>query len=238
MSNISTTFNDLTAGATNFQIIDNFSGMIANFGSPGDVKNLELSELARLSSNRSWGLFTGKARITMRIRNAESITLWARGTNDTLVSPTIGALGNSIATITFKDANGAILSGPTTLSNTAYEMFEVENAGGVVTVELENTGDSTSLALIGQFTARVNVQAATTTAVTALPGNNCMGTFADGEPDNRFKCLLTRDVTGAPIYTCTTQQFFLVKCPKLNQLCNSQSGGYVAATTVCNQALV
>jgi len=39
------------------------------------------------------------------------------------------------------------------------------------------------------------------------------------------------------VYTNTTWQYFYVRCPKLNLLCSATSGAYVAAVTVCRQAL-
>jgi len=37
--------------------------------------------------------------------------------------------------------------------------------------------------------------------------------------------------------TVVEWRFFLVTCPKVNQLCSTTSGAWVAATTVCQQAL-
>lgn len=34
-----------------------------------------------------------------------------------------------------------------------------------------------------------------------------------------------------------TSKFFFVRCPRVNQLCSSTSGAFVAAITVCNQRL-
>ena len=39
------------------------------------------------------------------------------------------------------------------------------------------------------------------------------------------------------VSTNTTMRYFLVNCPKLNQLCSASSGAWVAASTVCNQRL-
>jgi len=69
-------------------------------------------------------------------------------------------------------------------------------------------------------------------AVTPLPGNSCVGTYEDGTPNIQQKCLKSNGVT-----TCTTWKYFLVQCPKVNQQCSSLSGAWVAAITVCNQAL-
>jgi hypothetical protein len=39
------------------------------------------------------------------------------------------------------------------------------------------------------------------------------------------------------VYTRVTWQYYYARCPRLNLICSSTSGGYVAATTVCQQAL-
>lgn len=43
--------------------------------------------------------------------------------------------------------------------------------------------------------------------------------------------------TGGNIYKTVTSRLFYTNCPRVNQLCNSFSNGYVAAVTVCNQRL-
>ncbi|GAH00031.1 unnamed protein product [marine sediment metagenome] len=52
-----------------------------------------------------------------------------------------------------------------------------------------------------------------------------------------FTCLKGYDNNGEPIYGEVEMRYFLANCPKINQLCSSTSGGYVAAVTVCNQRL-
>lgn len=74
-------------------------------------------------------------------------------------------------------------------------------------------------------------------AVTPVSGNRCKGTFADGTPNVQLYCLKGQDSNALPIYTCATWRYFKVQCPKVNVLCNSLSGGWVAAITVCNQHL-
>jgi len=39
------------------------------------------------------------------------------------------------------------------------------------------------------------------------------------------------------VLTTAEWRFFYANCPKLNQLCSSTSGAWVAAITVCQQAL-
>ena len=73
--------------------------------------------------------------------------------------------------------------------------------------------------------------------VTPVSGNNCIGTHYNGSVDRRFKCVKEYDNDGSPVYACTTMKYFYVTCEVNNQLCNSLSGGYVAAVTVCNQRL-
>lgn len=88
-------------------------------------------------------------------------------------------------------------------------------------------------------------------AVTPTPiGNHCIGKQADrkvnvggvlttivGDPIIQFKCMKNLDTNGDPVYTCATWRYFRVTCSKINRQCNSLSGGYVAAVTVCNQKL-
>lgn len=69
-------------------------------------------------------------------------------------------------------------------------------------------------------------------AVTPVSANGCVGSYEDGTPNIQQKCLKSDDTI-----TCTTWKYFLVQCPKINQQCSSQSGAWVAAITVCNQAL-
>lgn len=77
-----------------------------------------------------------------------------------------------------------------------------------------------------------------TTAVAPTPiGNHCKGLYADGTPNTQFRCLKVYDVDGTPIYNCTTKRYFLVNCPKINQLCSNLSGAWVSAVTCCNQRL-
>ena len=40
------------------------------------------------------------------------------------------------------------------------------------------------------------------------------------------------------VYTCTTWRKFKARCPKVNFQCSGLSEAYVAAVTVCNQALL
>ena len=50
-------------------------------------------------------------------------------------------------------------------------------------------------------------------------------------PTNYFYCF------ASPVYKYVKWRWFYVRCPKLSLLCNSKSGAYVAATTVCSQQL-
>lgn len=74
-------------------------------------------------------------------------------------------------------------------------------------------------------------------ATLPLPPNHCRGTNADGTPDNEFYCLKEIDNDGNPVYSCVTMRYFKVTCTAINQQCNSLSGAYVAAVTICNQKL-
>ncbi len=74
-------------------------------------------------------------------------------------------------------------------------------------------------------------------AVTPVSGNKCVGSYADGTPRVQLYCNKGLDAQGDPIYTCATWRKFRVSCPKLNQLCSTQSEAWVAAITVCNQRL-
>lgn len=74
-------------------------------------------------------------------------------------------------------------------------------------------------------------------AITPLPGNRCVGQFADGTPDVQFKCVRSYDDEGNRVFTCTTRRLFKVSCPKINRLCSARSVAFVAAVTVCNQRL-
>lgn len=73
--------------------------------------------------------------------------------------------------------------------------------------------------------------------VTPVSGNNCKGTFVDGTPDVRLKCVRSVAEDGSPVFTCATKRFFLVSCPPGNQQCSNLSGAWVAACTVCSQRL-
>ena len=76
------------------------------------------------------------------------------------------------------------------------------------------------------------------TAVAPTPiGNHCKGTYGDGTPNIQFRCLKKYDVDGTPLYNCAGKRYFLANCPKINQLCSSLSGAWVAASTVCAQRL-
>ena len=61
--------------------------------------------------------------------------------------------------------------------------------------------------------------------------NGCLGTDIDGELLQYFKCK-TDDGS-----SCRTQKFFYVTCANPIITCNSISGGFVAAITVCGQHL-
>lgn len=74
-------------------------------------------------------------------------------------------------------------------------------------------------------------------AVIPTPARQCKGTFANGEADIRLKCVKSLDDEGNKVYTCATWRYFRVTCSKVNRQCNSLSGAYVAAVTVCNQRL-
>lgn len=74
-------------------------------------------------------------------------------------------------------------------------------------------------------------------AVTPLPGNGCKGTHEDDTADIRLKCKKTEDDDGNPVYNCSTMRYFRVNCSKLNTQCNTLSGAWVAAITVCQQKL-
>ena len=74
-------------------------------------------------------------------------------------------------------------------------------------------------------------------AIAPLSGNNCRGQYADGTPNIQVKCVKSIDDEGDPVYACTTWRYFKVNCPKVNFQCSSISGAYVAAITVCRQAL-
>jgi len=74
-------------------------------------------------------------------------------------------------------------------------------------------------------------------AVPPLSGNNCRGSFEDGTPNIKVKCVKTLDDQGDKVFACVTWRYFRVTCPKLNQQCSSLSGAYVPAITVCNQKL-
>lgn len=74
-------------------------------------------------------------------------------------------------------------------------------------------------------------------AVTPVSANKCKGTYEDGTPNIQLYCYKGDDDLGDPIYTCATWRKFRVQCPKVNQLCSTQSEAWVAAVTVCNQRL-
>ena len=74
-------------------------------------------------------------------------------------------------------------------------------------------------------------------AVTPVSANKCVGNYADGTPNIQLYCNKGLDDQGDPIYTCATWRKFRVQCPKVNQLCSTQSEAWVAAVTVCNQRL-
>ena len=54
---------------------------------------------------------------------------------------------------------------------------------------------------------------------------------------NYFYCRTPVSATYGSVYKYVRWRWFYVRCPKLNSLCNSTSGGYVSAITVCNQQL-
>lgn len=74
-------------------------------------------------------------------------------------------------------------------------------------------------------------------AVYPVSGNKCKGSHADATPWVQLYCLKGYDGNYEPIHTCATWRYFRVQCPKVNVMCNSMSGGYVAAITVCRQHL-
>ena len=69
-------------------------------------------------------------------------------------------------------------------------------------------------------------------AVIPVSANKCVGSYENNDPNIQLYCLKS-DAT----YTCATWRKFRVQCPKVNQLCSTQSEAWVAAITVCNQAL-
>lgn len=73
-------------------------------------------------------------------------------------------------------------------------------------------------------------------ATTPTPGNGCIGTYANGDPDIRLKCLKETTDDG-DVFNCSTMRLFRVNCSKINRQCNSISSAYVAAITVCSQRL-
>jgi hypothetical protein len=68
-------------------------------------------------------------------------------------------------------------------------------------------------------------------------GNNCMGQTAAGAPNIQFKCQVSTDVDGTPIFGCVPMQLFFVSCNTFNSLCNSNSSAFLPAITVCAQQL-
>lgn len=76
------------------------------------------------------------------------------------------------------------------------------------------------------------------TIVTPVSGNHCIGQFATGEADYRFRCVSSHDDDGNPVYSCTTKQMFNAQCLNgINRRCSSTSRAFVAAITVCIQRL-
>lgn len=67
-------------------------------------------------------------------------------------------------------------------------------------------------------------------------GNHCIGKHYDGTTDRRLRCVKTFD-EGSPVYNCATSRYFRVNCSKINKQCSSLSGGWVAASTCCQQKL-
>lgn len=74
-------------------------------------------------------------------------------------------------------------------------------------------------------------------ATLPLPGNKCKGVYASGKPNRKFYCLKNLDSEGDPVYSCAAMRYFKVSCNKINGQCNSISGAWVAAATVCSQNL-
>jgi hypothetical protein len=74
-------------------------------------------------------------------------------------------------------------------------------------------------------------------AVTPVSANRCVGSFKDGTPNIRLYCQKELDDQGDPVITCATWRKFRVQCPKLNQLCSTQSEAFLPAITVCIQKL-
>lgn len=70
-----------------------------------------------------------------------------------------------------------------------------------------------------------------------VSGNNCVGNYADGTVWIKKKCVKGQDDQGDDIITCAQWRYFYVTCPKLNRLCSTTSGAWVAANTVCQQRL-
>ncbi len=71
--------------------------------------------------------------------------------------------------------------------------------------------------------------------VAPVIANNCIGTTVDGSAMPWFKC---KKIAASPATKeCVNMRLFYVKCPKLNQLCNSLSNAYVSSVTVCRQNL-
>lgn len=73
-----------------------------------------------------------------------------------------------------------------------------------------------------------------------LAVNNCIGVRANGTFNRQLRCLRSVDSDGSnALYGCATWKYFRVQCPPTaaNVMCNSLSGAYVAAITVCNQHL-
>lgn len=74
-------------------------------------------------------------------------------------------------------------------------------------------------------------------ATTPTPSNGCKGTFANGDPDLRLKCVKELDDEGEKVFNCATMRLFRVNCSKINRQCNTISAAYVPAITVCSQRL-
>jgi hypothetical protein len=68
-------------------------------------------------------------------------------------------------------------------------------------------------------------------------GNDCQGVNADGSPNIQFKCQVSTDADGTPIFGCVSMQLFFVSCNTTNSLCNSKSSAFLPAITVCTQRL-
>jgi len=73
--------------------------------------------------------------------------------------------------------------------------------------------------------------------VTPVSANRCVGEFENGDPNVQLRCLKGFDINDEPIFTCVTMRLFQVACPKLNQICSTQSQAFVSAITICNQRL-